>query len=542
MDFFCAPLGYNQRYDGEAAGYMWMTDGCLAAGKALIVEDDLRLCPWTVNGVEFLTRDAVGPTFDMEDSVSQIEREVAKELVDNVGNWYMDLQPGFFSRETFSDVIETATNEFVVNLAREKDSTGDVCYIIDEDLYTNLAHNYWVSYDTLQWLMKASTTEFAKLGMSVDSYHLSDLVKGRVPDHKIYIMLSPVEIDEEEKAAIEKYLKKDDKVIVWEYLCGASDGETFSAQNMSEMVGMNVTFDSTERNQSAVVSNKKHWLTEGQNGRFFGNTKGREYVTPTAVVTDASAEVLAYMSDDASDGALAVKDMGEWTTIYSSVPAIPAEILRNLLKQYDVHMYSESTNDAIFANDNYVAINATYGGEKEITLDGTYAVYDVFNMTTYSLSTDKITFTMKDNSTRLFRLTPANTHVVYVDLDEGGVSEQAGYKELAPGKDYTCLVKAEEGYVISEIIVDGEHTELSTKKYKVAFEDLDNSHYVRVKLQKVSEEVEEVVEDASPWITIAWVSAALLLVVVAVIIVMILIKKKKQPVSSGNSLNERNEG
>ncbi len=543
IDFMAAPVCYDERYDGEAAGLMWMIDGCLAAGKALIAEDDLRLCPWTTNTREFLTRDAVGPTFDVADSVSQVERNISVELVNNIGQWHFDIEPGLFSREQFSDVIEIGTNEFVVNLAREKDSTSDVCYIIDEDLYINLAADYWATYNTLYYLLKEQRTEFSKLGMTVDSYHLSDLEKGRVPDdYKIYFMISPVEIDEEEKAAIEKNLKKDGKVVVWQYICGASDGETFNAKNMSDMIGMDVTFDLTARNQSAVVSDKKHWLTEGQNGRFFGEPSGRDAVSPTAIVTDAKAEVLAYMSDDSNDAALAIKDLGDWTSIYSSVPTIPAEIIRNLLRKYDVHTYSENTNDAIFANSNYVAINCTYGGDKEITLDGTYAVYDVFNMTTYSLSTDKITINMEDNSTRLFRLTETDKHVVYVDVDNGGKSKQEGYQEVKPGKDYACTIKAKDGYVISGIIVDGELTEVTEKSYKVTFEDISNSHYVRAQFKKVSEELEEVVEETSPWTTIAWISATLLLVVIVIVIVLLLKKKKNNSVVLEKTVNERMEG
>lgn len=542
IDFVAAPVNYNERYDGEAAGNMQMVDGVLASGKAILAEDDLRLCPWTTNTKEFLTRDGVGPTFDVADSISQIQRNFATQTVNNLGNWYFDIESDLFNREQFGEVIEISNNERKVNLAREKDSKNDVCYIIDEDLYENLASNYFPTYDTLKYLTYEQRYEFSKIGVNVDSYHMSDLVKGRVPDYKIYIMISPVEIDEAEQEAINKYLKNSDKVVVWQYICGASDGKTFSAKNMSDVIGINVTFDLTPRNQSAVVSNKKHWLTEGENGRYFGTTTGRDVVSPTAIVKDSQAEVLAYMSDNSSDAALAVKDMGDWTSIYSSVPTIPTEILKNLLKKNDVHMYSDNLNDVIFANSNYVAINCAYGGEKEIKLNGTYAVYDVFNKTTYSLSTDRITFNMEDNSTRMFRLTPADKHVVYVDVENGGSARQAGYQEVTPGKDYTCNIKAEEGYIISEIIVDGEHTEVTEKAYKITFDDVDNSHYVRAKFKKVSADVEEVVEEASPWTSMAWFSAILLIVAVAVIIVMIVIKKKNNPVVLGKQENERMEG
>lgn len=539
IDFLAAPVNYDERYDGEAGGYMQMIDGVMASGKAVLAEDDLRLCPWTTNTTEFFTRDTVGPTFHVSDSVSQLERNFASQIVQGVGNWYFDMHKQFFDREQFSDVIEITQNERVLDIAREKDSSNDVCYIIDEDLYENMAYELDPSYDILYYLLHEQRFEFSRLGVNVDSYHMSDLVKGRVPDHKIYIMLSPVEIDEAEQAAIEKYLKKDDKVVVWHYLCGASDGKTFSAKNMSNVIGMNVTLDDNKRNLCAVISNNKHWLTEGQNGLAFGTTNARATVTPTAIVSDSNARILAYMSDNSKDAALAIKDLGDWTSIYSSVPCIPAEVIRNLLGKYDVHMYSENLNDVIFANTNYVGINCAYGGDKEIKLDGTYAVYDVFNQTTYSLSTDKITFDMEDNSTRLFRLTPADKHVVYVDLETGGKSKQAGYQEITPGKDYTCRIQAEDGYVISGIIVDGELTEVLEKSYKVTFEDLNNSHFVRAQFKKVSEEIEEVVEEPVEWTTIAWIGVASFVVIVAIIVILFILKNKKQIILIDNKSEER---
>ena len=539
IDFLAAPVNYNERYDGEAAMYMHMVDGVLANGKAIILEDDLRLCPWSTNTREFLTRDDVGPTFNMSDSISQIERNFAAQITYNVGNWYYDMESSWFNREAFGDTIEIANNESILNLAREKDSETDVCYIIDEEFYENLAYDYFANYDITWWLLHEQRMEFSKLGMTVDSYHMSDLRKGLVPDHKIYIMLSPVRLDEEERAAIEKYLKNKDKVIVWQYICGASDGKTFSAENMSEVIGMNVTLDETKRNPSAVVSDKKHWLTDGENGRFFGNTDGRTSVSPIAIVNDSKAKVVAYMSDNMTDPALSIKDMGNWTSIYCAVPLIPAEILRNLLEKYDVHMYTDNMNDVIFADSNYVGINCAYGGEKEIKLDGTYAVYDVFAQKTYSLSTDKIEIEMEDSSTKLFRLTPADKHVVYVDVNNGSTSKQAGYQEVKPGTDYNCKIKAEDGYVISEIIVDGEKTEVTAKSYNVKFDDLSNSHFVRVNCKKVTEKVEEAATEVDEFpIVVVWIAMGVLVVIAAVVVTLILLKEKKKNQMKGMKDNE----
>ena len=528
IDFIAAPSYYSERYDGETAGFMHMVNGVLAHGKAVIVEDDLRVCSWENFAKNFFTRDEVGPTYTMSDSISQMEREFAAQVTNNVGNWYFDLEGTWFDREQFSEIMECFYNETVVNLSREKDCKDEVCFIVDEDVYEYAAYNFWANYEAFFWIMQMQRYELSKIGVSIDFYSMTDLEDGLVPDYKVYFMMSPVEVDESEQKAIEKYLKNGNKTIVWQYICGASDGKTFNAQNMSDIIGIDVTLDGTNRTLSAIISDKRHWLTDGIQGWFYGNTGSRDVVSPTAIITDSKANILAYMSDNSEQAALAVKEMGDWTSIFSSVPSLPTEMIRNLLKERNIHTYSENNNDIIFANSNYVGINCAYGGDKEIKLKGTYAVYDVYAQKTYSLSTNIINVTMENNSTKLYRLTPVNKHVVYVDVTQGGTSKQSGYNEVNPGADYDCLIKADDGYIISNIIIDGEKLDVTAKSYNVSFDDLDNSHFVKAQFVKANKEVETIAKRQNGsmvmWIIIA-VLAVLTLAYTGVLIAVIPKKK-----------------
>lgn len=524
LDFLAAPSNYNERYDGESGGFEHMADGVLAHGKAVIMEDDFRTCSYINLGSEFYTRDSVGPTYNMSDTLSMMTHSFANQITSGVGNWYYNIVNTAFDRKQFSDLIELMHNEHMVNYAREKSYKNDVAYIIDEDLYYQLAYDYYPNYEMMYELLYEQRYELSRIGVAMDYYSMTDLEEGLVPDYKVYIMLSPVEIDASEEEAINKYLKNKDKVVLWQYICGASDGKTFSAKNMSEVIGMDVRLDDEPSTLGAVISDKKHWLTEGLEGTYYGSPNGRKVVSPIALVTDSKADVLAHMSDSENKAALAVKDMGNWTSVFSTIPCYTTEMVRNILKKYDIHTYSDNLNDVIFSNTNYVGINCAYGGEKTLHLDGTYAVYDVFAQTTYSLSTDTIEFTMDDNSTKLFRLTPADKHVVYVDVNSKGSSKQAGYHEVKPGNNYDCKIKAKDGYIISEIIVDGKSTEVQAKDYTVTFKDLSNSHYVKANFTKASEDVEEVVH-VEPTIDIAWI-IGLSVAVVAIIVLLILVGVK----------------
>ena len=495
IDFLAAPVLYGERYDGESGSYMQMVESVLAHGKAIVVENDVRTSTYNQLSSEFLTREDVGPTYTVSDTLSQLGRNFANEITRGVGQWYYNMWGSWFEHKQFSDLIEVMHNEKVVNQARETEYNSEICYIIDEDMFTYLAYgNFYANYNMVQWLLKEQRYELARIGVPVDMYCMSDLEKGLVPDYKIYVMLAPVEIDASEKAAVNQYLKNGQKTIVWQYISGASDGKQISAQNMSEIIDMNVVLDSEARDLSASFASVDHALTQGIQGKYFGCTQGGEVVSPIGIINDGSATVLAYMNDNNQEAAVAVKEMENWTSIYSAVPCLPTEFFINLLEQCGVHRYSKNTNDVIFANDNYVGINAEYGGSKEISLDGTYAVYDVYACKMYSMSTNTIKFDMEDKSTKLFRLMPENKLAVYVEVASGGTSEQEGYHEVSLSENYSCEIKANEGYQISAIIIDGVKKEVQEDTYTVQFKDLKNSHFVKAEFMAVAEDIVEIEE------------------------------------------------
>lgn len=529
IDFIAAPVMYGERYDGEALGFMHMVNGVLANGKALIMEDDLRVCSWENLTSNFFTRNEVGPTYTMSNSISQMERSFSAEITNNVGNWFFDLGGSWFNREEFSDVIEIMHNEATLNLYTEKDCKDEICFIIDEDMYENMAYDFYGNFDVFYWLILEQRYEMGRMGLPYDSYSMSDLKNGIVPDYKVYLMFSPVEMDEAERKAVDKYLKNGNKTVVWQYMAGVSDRNTLSAENMSEVIGIDVTLDTTRRSLEATVNNKEHWLTKGLNGRFYGVSASRDKVSPTAFITDNSVETLATLSYDTTKSVLAVKEFDDWTSIFSSVVNLPMAMLRNILNKVGAHIYSTNPNDVIYANSNYVAINTAHGGEREIKLKGNYSVYDVFGQTTYSLNTDTIKVTMEDKSTKLYRLVPVEKHLVFVKTDSKVTATNAGYNLLADDTDFSTTFTAAEGYLLTGISIDGEYQEIFDTTYTVDFDDLDNSHFVKAHYKKMNMAEKEALETKNLTTTIIIiVSAVVVLVAIAVVIILLLKKKRSQ--------------
>ena len=90
-----------------------------------------------------------------------------------------------------------------------------------------------------------------------------------------------------------------------------------------------------------------------------------------------------------------------------------------------------------------------------------------------------------------------------------------------------------------EIIVDGEKTEVTAKSYNVKFDDLSNSHFVRVNCKKVTEKVEEAATEVDEFpIVVVWIAMGVLVVIAAVVVTLILLKEKKKNQMKGMKDNE----
>ena len=204
-----------------------------------------------------------------------------------------------------------------------------------------------------------------------------------------------------------------------------------------------------------------HSLTEGLAGLCYGNsaTKG---VSPLTYIQDTqNVTVLGYNTDGKQPG-LAVKDMGDWTSVYSSAPCLDVQLLKNLMKLAGCHSYSENPADVVYSSNHYVALHSAAAGEKTIQLPGNYSVYDVFEKRFVSMNTDVITYYHQANDTHIFRLMKPNTYAVTAGIQKGkGTLSAAGLQEVTAGGSYSLTVTPACGYAVEAVFVNGKAVTLA---------------------------------------------------------------------------------
>ena len=455
VDYFCAPLAYDERQQGEDSAYQSMIDSLTANGKLYLCENDIRTVAYQTPYTE-LEASAHGQSYTMNDTRSALIREFSNQIAKGSGLWWYDMSGGWFNDDQIYGLIAEMQAEMTANLNRTRKSVSEVAVLVDEDLYAYMPYNFGPTYNLLYTSFCLQRQQLATMGAPYDIYYMSDLENGKIPDnYKVYFIMASVEADSSERAAIERCLKNGGKTVIWNYLPGFSDSTAYSVSGITSLTGFeNLTLIGGKSSGDCVLNSTAGYC-DGISGLSYGF---REFnsVAPNIAIGDPNATVLGSYSDG-KGASLAVKDMGDWTSIYSAVTDLPAPLLTNILKKAGVHIYDSSRDDILSVSSEYISVHARYGGKRTIMLPDNYAVYDVFNHKTVSLDANSFTFELGNNSTALFRLTRKNTVTarVYVNGKGGSVSP-SGLIELAQGGSISVNLAPDSGYRVKSLFINDE--------------------------------------------------------------------------------------
>ena len=453
VDFISAPQNYNERDLGHAPAFMAMVDSVHANGKLFVVEQDNRTV--LAQSIEDAELDSgVGYTYTMEDSLNQLKRDMSNNMIKGAGMWFYDMNGGWFDDDQIYGIMESMKTELDFSLNVNKKSTSDVAVFVDEQTYAYTAYQFGATYQIFHYMYLMQRQNLGTMGAPFDMYTISDLEKDLVPDYKINIILSPFLLTDSEKEAIDRSLKRDNKIIVWIYLPGISDGSTNDISFVSELTGIELGMDVKAFSPNVRIAESDHPLVKGISSLTFGSDAVDE-VGPAPYVADSEADILGYLADSNKVG-LASKDLGDWTSVYSAAFNLPNKMLANLINMVDGHLYSDNRDDIILANNHYVSIHSLYGGEKTIKLPKTHSVYDVFAHEMIDLDTDIINLTLTGGETKLYRLMTAGTYSVSISASAGGTVYPEGLVEVPADSNLDLNINSNDGYKIKSVLLNGE--------------------------------------------------------------------------------------
>ena len=518
VDWIASPISYNERILGQSNAYMALIDSVQEHGKLYIAEQDNRTylsssyagAPWDANW-DF----SIGQTRTEADTILQQKRDFANAMINGAGLWQYDMYGGWLDDDQIYQYLRDAKAEYDFSVFMDRDVRNEVAIFVGDETYAYMrAGQPNMLYPLFEPMLMQQRKHLSKMGAGYDTYTLSSLMDGKVEPHKLNIIFSPFEITPEMNESIDKYLKCNGQYVVWVYLPGISDGSTLSAEHMKRVTGFDVGISEGKAGLQVRLADSGTVVTEGIEGLIYGNSTPNAVSPLTYIRNTADVTVLGYNMDGSKKPGFGMKNMGDWTSIYSSAPCLDVRLLRNLLELAGCHIYSENSEDVIYSNNHYVALHSDAAGEKTITLPGNYAVYDVFEKQFVSMNTNTITFQNAANDTHIFRLTTPDTYAVTARLKSGkGTLSAPGLTEVSPGQSYSLTVTPEEKYEIASVLVNGQPAELQDGVLSI--DAVNENTVIEVKFNKMPEMV-AVTEYVEKLVILPWPAAIAILAALSV--------------------------
>jgi hypothetical protein len=286
-------------------------------------------------------------------------------------------------------------------------SAAEMALIVDHYSLAYLAQGNVLSSP----LLAGQCASLARVGAPYDVWLLDDLIAGRLPDYRLYVMANAFCLDETARVKVREQIARDDKTVLWVYAPGSMD-ETLSGRTAFELTDLALGFVSKTAPLRAKVVDATHPLIEGApEGLEYGPA---EPMGPVFFAMPTRGQVLGTIvvpslldKGEPREWAGLIASEGEdWTTIFSAAPNVPPELLRPIARRAGVHLYVDS-GDQVWANGSLVAVHALTAGDKRVRLPQAADVRDAQSGASIATKATEFPVAMAAGETRVFMVSAA---------------------------------------------------------------------------------------------------------------------------------------
>lgn len=347
------------------------------------------------------------------DTRAAMQRNFCHHLTAGKEFHWADLFGGVYDAEDIVDTIAELREIGEEWLHSDRTPNAEIAAVVDIDSIHWQSLNDTYIVDTFISPEQRCFDNLNRVGAPHDLLVMDDLRDHDLDKYKVYLFLNAFYVDDRTRQWIKEHLCREGKTLVWLYAPGFINRD-LAAENMKELTGLNLELHDVSCENFVRLTNLEHPFTAG--GHHFGivydgwvfsgfsNHFGvHKPMGPLFSVDDPDAVELGRYSYDSTKVAFAVKDFGEWQSVYVSTPFVPEDTVRKIARAAGVHIYNE-TNEIFYANRQYVALHVKEGGERTIRLPQPADVYDRFEGQYLARAATEFTFTIPDRSTKLFRL------------------------------------------------------------------------------------------------------------------------------------------
>ncbi|MDW8104968.1 MAG: beta-galactosidase [Armatimonadota bacterium] len=365
IDLLCAPVSYRDRQPTQPGTVPVPVASVRLHGKLFVLEDDTK--PHTARAD---TPDDYNPRCTDAECTRHVRlRNATTALLHHAGVSWMDLWgEGWLNESEVWRQAERLSALYRAHMRQRIAEAPEVAVIVDERSLMRIQSPQAL----LVPLVIQQQEVLAKAGIHYGIYLQSDLVRKAFPDAKLYLFLNPLQIDSEVRAAIRERLQRDGKTLVWLYAVALYDENGYTPDGPRDVAGIAIKAQPWNNEMGSVISNDRHPISERLRNKQVGV---RERINPSFYVLDEKATVLGEYIQTGLPS-IAVKEMGEWRSVFIGERQLSVELLRGLCRYAGVHVWSQSS-DIVRVAPPFLAVHSIGDGTVHLQLPQRMMVYDL---------------------------------------------------------------------------------------------------------------------------------------------------------------------
>jgi hypothetical protein len=423
VDYIAAPYEYSFRQLEGVVSSQAVVGSVIRRGKQFLHELD---------GYTYLAKywlsEHHNPATEAE-SVNLIRRDLTKAIMDGASAWFMDpVNGGLYNSPMCEELKRTLETGRKIYFDAGKDDRQVAVVLLSNDGF------YYREGESLRspLIQQFKQFELERMGLGYDDLMLEDLKyldPKSTEQYKVWIFPSAVHFDDAQLGLIKKHCMRNGNHILWVYAPGSVSEKGIDLQRMEQITGFNYSYTmdqgelavKTIEGGSGYLAGRKSPVVYGTYGELspdFINyySSLRHYpgsdvgfkVSPRFYVKEAD-EILGYMPDIAGQPAgLAVKNMGNWVSVYSAAPLVPKFILRNIARVAGCHVFTDFPGQT-YQSQNYVGFFAHETGMCTFKLPFRSRITDVYNNRLIAEDADSICIYLRVNDAVLFNYKAAGS-------------------------------------------------------------------------------------------------------------------------------------
>jgi len=415
IDFAASPLAYEQRLPGKHSPLHHVVDSLHLHNKVFFSEDDLRPF-WPVKDKR--AKESIitygGNVKTLWEVLEVFKKEIMQNVVNGVQGWWYDFHYKWYDRKEYWNLFKKLNSICQLSFKYDRRKNSEIAIIFDEE-----SHRYMGPTNRINRSLyhRQIIQEMGRLGTTADMYLHNDLSNPKMKEYKLYIFLNCFRLTTEEVKVINQ-LKKNGHTLLFFYGQGYINDKSkkaLSVDNMSRLIGINfkevkediVAYITMEQSGHPIANMLPNGYTFGQHFRYLDNYgfPPAYKISPLFIVDDNKAKILGrYCYEHDTQPGMAIKDFGNWKSIYVGTIEIPAMLIRAIAKYSGCHLYLD-TDDVVYINKHFLVIHASEGsGIREVNLPKKSDVWDLFKNKKVCSNSKNFKVYLKHNETGVFKL------------------------------------------------------------------------------------------------------------------------------------------